>query len=241
MADCVTTNLPILTIQGKIGRMLKRIEDAGLTLRQLFTRALVTTVTLCSLIFVFTNIVVVANLPVYRKSSTAPQAAQKPSKDKTIIVLGAGVWKNEPSGMLKCRINKAIELYARERGHNLLLSGDGTDHHYRETNAMKEYASINGVHPDDILTDPLGFSTYDSLRRAADVYGIQNAIIVSQAFHLKRAVWLANSFAINAIGIACDTSASALYYHLREVPARSKDTILRWFDSQPRASREQMF
>jgi SanA protein len=241
MADCVTTNLPILTIQGKIGRMLKRIEDAGLTLRQMFTRALLALVILCLLILAFTNIVVVADLPIYQNPSTAEQSVEKPSGNRTIIVLGAGVWRNEPSGMLKCRINKAIALYARERGHKLLLSGDGTDHHYRETNAMQEYATINGVHPDDIVTDALGFSTYDSLRRAAEVFGIQDAIIVSQAFHLKRAVWLAHSFAIQANGIACDSNSSALYYQLREIPARSKDTILRWFDSQPRARRDQIF
>lgn len=123
----------------------------------------------------------------------------------------------------------------------MLLSGDGTDHHYRETNAMKEYASLNGVKVEDIVTDPLGFSTYDSLRRASEVFQIQNAIIVSQQFHLDRAVWLANSFSIKATGIACDADSSSLYYQMREILARSKDTLLRWFNSPSRTDREKIF
>lgn len=212
-----------------------------MTLRRVFTWAMTGTLVAVLLIITITNVIVLADLPAYRQLSFLSGEAVKKTGDKTIIVLGAGVWRNEPSGMLKCRINKAIALYARERGHKMLLSGDGTDHHYKETNAMSEYARMNGVSNEDLLTDALGFSTYDSLRRAAEVFNIKNAIIVSQEFHLSRAVWLAGSFAIKATGIPCDSNKSSLYYHLREIPARTKDTLLRWFNSPSRDHREQIF
>lgn len=193
------------------------------------------------LTFALTNLIVLIHLPIYRKLESKPHQTGAENSTVTIIVLGAGVWRNEPSGMLKCRINKAIALFARDRGHKILLSGDGTDHHYRETNAMKQYANLNGVRDEDIQTDPLGFSTYDSLRRAAEVFQIRRAIVVSQAFHLSRAVWLAKSFSIDAIGIPCDTDTASLYYHLREIPARSKDTLLRWFNSPSRTNRDEFF
>lgn len=212
-----------------------------MTLRRVFIWATTCTLVAVTLAVTVTNIIVIADLPVYLQLTSSSEEILKKTGEKTIIVLGAGVWRNEPSGMLKCRINKAIALYARERGNKMLLSGDGTDHHYKETNAMREYASINGVNNEDLLTDAFGFSTYDSLRRAAEVFNIKNALIVSQEFHLSRAVWLAGSFAIKATGIPCDSNKSSLYYHLREIPARTKDTLLRWFNSPSRDHREQIF
>jgi vancomycin permeability regulator SanA len=193
------------------------------------------------LVISFTNLIILIQLPFYKKFNFLTHLSGRENPETTLIVLGAGVWRNEPSGMLKCRINKAIDLYARDRAHKMLLSGDGTDNHYRETNAMREYASLNGVRVEDIMTDPLGFSTYDSLRRAAEVFNIRNAIVVSQGFHLSRAVWLAKSFSIDAMGIPCDTETSTFYYHLREIPARSKDTLLRWFNSPSRKNRDEIF
>lgn len=230
-----------MTDQRKIGRIIKKLEDTGLTLRRVLIRVPLGILLLTLLMLTFTNLIVLAHLPIYGKLDAAPHISSSENPATTIIVLGAGVWRNEPSGMLKCRINKAIALFARDRGHKILLSGDGTDHHYRETNAMKQYASLNGVRDEDIQTDPLGFSTYDSLRRAAEIFRIRQAIVVSQAFHLSRAVWLAKSFSIDATGISCDTDKSALYYHLREIPARSKDTLLRWFNSPSRSNRDEFF
>ena len=212
-----------------------------MTLRRVFIWLPLSVLLLVLSVMTLTNLIVLFHLPIHGKSSLFADMSDSQGPDTTLIVLGAGVWRNEPSGMLKCRINKAIALYARDRGHKMLLSGDGTDHHYRETNAMKEYATLNGVRTDDILTDPLGFSTYDSLRRAAEIFQIRKAIVVSQKFHLSRAVWLAKSFSINATGMPCDNEPSSLYYRLREIPARSKDTLLRWFNSPSRSNREEIF
>ncbi|MEN9824889.1 MAG: hypothetical protein RI953_634 [Pseudomonadota bacterium] len=143
--------------------------------------------------------------------------------------------------MLKCRMTKALELYAAQHVDRVLLSGDGTDAHYNETSAMRKFAMQNGMLPDSLLTDPLGFSTYDSLRRAIEVFGIRKAVIVSQGFHLGRALWIASSFGIEARAESCDDWNSSLFYEVREIPARTKDVLLRWFDFAPRSRREEIF
>lgn len=191
---------------------------------------------------VATNIVVVSNIPLHNRPEILNSLSAPPTQSETtLIVLGAGVRRNSLSGMLKCRMHKAIELYARQRGSKILLSGDGTGQHYNETAAMKKYALENGLPKEDLLTDPLGYSTYDSLRRAIEVFGIRSGMIVSQDFHLKRAVWLAESFGMNVQGTPCDQGTSSQFYEWREIFARTKDVMLRWFDLAPRSEREELF
>lgn len=189
-----------------------------------------------------TNLLVAADLRLYKAPhfKNAPLRAEE-SEETTLIVLGAGVLRKEPSGMLKCRMHKALEIFTQQPKLRVLLSGDGTDFHYNETSAMRSYAVQNGLPRHALLSDPLGFSTYDSLRRAIEIFGIRKGIIVSQEFHLKRALWLARSFGMDATGVACDKSGSSLFYQLREIPARSKDVFLRWFDFAPRSSRDEIF
>jgi len=189
-------------------------------------------------------LIIVWKLPIFNKpevTAPLPLSVSVDALKKTIIVLGAGVRRKELSGMLRCRMLRAIELYNTQKSNQILLSGDGTDPHYNETAAMRRFALQNGINADTVLTDPLGFSTYDSLRRAIEVFGIRNATIVSQDFHLSRAIWLADSFGIHADGESCDQTSAGLYYNLREIPARSKDVFLRWFDFAPRSNRDELF
>ena len=189
-----------------------------------------------------TNLLVVVGIPLYSHPTASSTSVSIPkNQDTTLIVLGAGVHRKELSGMLKCRMHKAIDLFARERGIRILLSGDGTDPHYNETSAMKNYALQNGLPRERLLSDPLGYSTYDSLRRAIEVFGIRTGVIVSQDFHLKRAIWLAESFGMSAQGASCDQGSSSYFYDLREIPARTKDVLLRWFDFAPRSNRDELF
>lgn len=189
---------------------------------------------------IITNFVIIFKLPIFTQIPTTTSSPNTNSRP-TLIVLGAGVRKKELSGMLRCRMAKALELYAEHQADRVLLSGDGTDIHYNETVAMRKYALQNGIVADSLLTDPLGFSTYDSLRRAIEVFGIRKAVIVSQGFHLGRALWIAASFGIDARAESCDDSNSSLFYDLREIPARTKDVLLRWLDFAPRSNREEIF
>lgn len=201
-----------------------------------------TAAVLAILLFALPNFIVLSDSPIFITRHSLPQeGAGKYNERPTLIVLGAGVRRKELSGMLRCRMLKAIEIYQQQPASKVLLSGDGTDPHYNETNAMRQFALANAIGADHLLTDPLGFSTYDSLRRAFEVFGVRSAIIVTQDFHLSRALWIARSFGMKADGIACEKNSSGFFYHLREIPARAKDVFLRWFDVAPRSNRDDVF
>lgn len=121
------------------------------------------------------------------------------------IVLGAKVKADgSPSDMLEDRLLTGIELYQTGKVEKLLLSGDDGQIEYDEVNAMREYVLGRGIPAEDIFLDHAGFDTYDSMARAGQVFGVTNAIIVSQGYHLPRALFLADSFGISVQGVAAD-------------------------------------
>ncbi|MBN1700229.1 MAG: YdcF family protein [Spirochaetales bacterium] len=121
------------------------------------------------------------------------------------MVLGASVWKNKlPSHILEDRLRVGIALYEEGRVEKLLLSGDHGRDEYDEVNVMKNYVASQGIDVKDIFTDHAGFRTYDSLYRARDVFGIKSLIIVTNSFHLPRALYIANRLGIDAIGVPSD-------------------------------------
>ena len=164
-----------------------------------------------------------------------PTEAAKLDAD-AILVLGARVWGNgQPSGILKDRINTGIDLYEAGASDRLLMSGDHGQDDYDEVNAMKDYAIERGVDPDVIFMDHAGFSTYESLYRARDVFQIKTVVIVSQQYHLYRALYIARALGLDAYGVSCDTREynSYLLFDLRETLARCKDFLYSIFQPLP--------
>ncbi|MBO4217788.1 MAG: YdcF family protein [Clostridia bacterium] len=142
-----------------------------------------------------------------------------------ILVLGCGLNPDRtPGGMLSDRIEKAIELY-REYGGRLLMSGDNTSPYYDEPGAMKRMAVEYGVPPEDIVTDPLGTSTAESVYRAKEEFGAERIVIVTQKYHLYRAVYLAQSAEMEVVGVKADGDGFrvGLSRLARETAARVKD------------------
>lgn len=158
-----------------------------------------------------------------------------------VIVLGAGVHGQELSGALRARMTLAVELYRKQLARNILLSGDGTDPWYNETVAMKRFALMNDVPASRIFSDAKGYSTYDSVLRAREMFGVEKAYIVSQKFHLSRVLWLANAVGMEAIGVPTGAVDGELYYSMREIPARTKDFFLHVLDYFPQGRREAPF
>ncbi len=146
-----------------------------------------------------------------------------------ITVLGAKVRDGQPSLMLRDRLDRAIEVHF-ETGIPLLMSGDCSSEEYDEVSVMKEYAVSQGVDAENIFTDPEGYSTLESVVRLEN-YGFDSAIIVTQKYHLHRALYLCKSADVEAIGIpAEDISYYGETYRLvREVIARSKDFLYSLF------------
>lgn len=140
-----------------------------------------------------------------------------------IMVLGAGLWDGEPSPMLQERLDFGLIAYETECSGKLLMSGDHGRKEYDEVNKMKEVAVQNGVLADNVFMDHAGFSTYESMYRARDVFQVEKMVIVTQEYHLYRAVYNARKLGIDAYGFAADRLEYPIYNDVREALARLKD------------------
>lgn len=143
-----------------------------------------------------------------------------------ILVLGAGVWNNErPSHMLEDRLLQGISLYQLAGSTKIIMSGDHGRKDYDEVRVMKNYALDMGVPSEDIFMDHAGFSTYDSLYRARDVFQAKKILIVTQEYHMYRALYIAKALGLDAYGVASDprTYVGQESREVREVLARVKD------------------
>ena len=145
-----------------------------------------------------------------------------------ILVLGCAVWlDNQPSPMLKDRLDTAIELYRKGVAPKLLLSGDNSVKEYSEPDCMLQYTLKQGVPPEDIFLDFAGFSTYDSVYRSRAVFTADSIIVVTQKYHLYRALKICDALGITAKGVSSDQQKYSGRYarETREVLARDKDLI----------------
>lgn len=144
-----------------------------------------------------------------------------------IVILGAGVWGDKPSPMLQDRLDEGIKLYKEGKAPKIIMSGDHSGQYYDEVNIMKQYAIDNGVPSEDIFMDHAGLSTYESIYRAKEIFNAKNIIIVTQKYHLYRALYIANQLDVNAYGVNSDPRkyAGQLYREFREILARNKDVL----------------
>lgn len=162
------------------------------------------------------------------KILTAEESAELDDVD-CILVLGAGVQGTTLSHMLEDRVLTGIKLYELGSAPKLLMSGDHGQDDYDEVNAMKDYAKNKGVPSEDIFMDHAGFSTYESIYRARDIFQAKKIIIISQKYHLHRAIYVAEYLGLEAYGVdsqlrpyAVDTN---IYNTIREFLARNKEFI----------------
>lgn len=144
-----------------------------------------------------------------------------------ILVLGCGVHGDTPSHMLEDRLLQGIELYENGASEKMLMSGDHGKENYDEVNVMKDFAVERGVSAENIFMDHAGFSTYESMYRAKEIFTAEKILIVTQDYHLHRAVYDARAMGIEAYGVASNprTYAGQLYRDIREILARNKDFI----------------
>ncbi len=153
-----------------------------------------------------------------------------------IIVLGCGVKPdNSPTDMLQDRLKVGISLYKNCVAPKLIMSGDHGREHYDEVNVMKQYAIDSGVPSEDIFMDHAGFSTYESIYRAKEIFEVKKAIIVTQEYHLYRALYLAKKFNIEAYGVSADLQSYSAQgkRDFREILARNKDFLTSIFRPKP--------
>ena len=142
-----------------------------------------------------------------------------------ILILGAGIWGDKPSPMLEDRLKEGITLYNKRTTKKIIMSGDHSREDYDEVKIMKEYAESEGVPSEDIFMDHAGFSSYDSVYRAKEIFGVQKMIIVTQKYHLYRSLYIAKKLGIEAYGIESNlrTYPGQVFREIREILARDKD------------------
>lgn len=146
-------------------------------------------------------------------------------KKDMAIVLGASVHGSKLSDALKARMEAAIVLYQNKLVDSILLTGDGSHSFYSETAAMKKFALKRGIPERSILTDEKGYNTYLSMLRAKNVYQAKTVYVVSQNFHLPRAVWIGRQIGLDTDGVNAGTMERRWYYESREFVARVKDFL----------------
>ena len=208
---------------------LKKSEKYRMSFRK-FLKNIITVC--CAAVLVAAVYVFAINGYVIHKTKTkildVDEASQLSNVD-CILVLGASVKPDKtPSNMLYDRIMTGVSLYEAGAAPKIIMSGDHGRTDYNEVGTMKEYAIGSGVPSEDIFMDHAGFSTYESLYRAKEMFGADKIIIVSQKYHLYRALYIAEALGMEAYGVPADLRSYSGQYkrEIREILARNKDFIL---------------
>lgn len=165
-----------------------------------------------------------------------PSADTPPEDLDCILVLGCGIRPDgSPTPMLASRVQRAAELYHAGWANKILMSGDNSRKDYNEVGTMKAEAMKLGVPEEAIVLDHAGFSTYDSIYRARDIFGADRLVIVTQEYHLSRALYLANALDLTAWGVAAAprNDAGQIGRDLREILARDKDFFTALLQPEP--------
>lgn len=184
------------------------------------------------IIFIIVIILLILGINIFvvfsTKNNIITEESAKDLKDiDCILILGAGVWGDKPSPMLEDRLVQGISLYNNGVAPKIIVSGDHGTEEYDEVNIMKQFAIDKGVPSEDIFMDHAGFSSYDSIYRAKEIFGAKKILIVTQKYHLYRALYIADKLEIEAYGVGSDPrkySGQALR-EIREIFARDKDFV----------------
>lgn len=187
----------------------------------IFLRIVVAVVVLAIFVTTFINLYII-----FHVKGRVVSVNSAPADYDCILVLGCSVHSDgTPSKVLQKRLDLAIELY-KKNGGKILMSGDHKTDYYNEVYVMKNYAISRGVKSEDIFLDHAGYSTYDSIYRAKYVFDVKKMVIVTQEYHVYRALYIAERFGIKAYGVgAKDVQSQVLHNNVREIFARDKDFV----------------
>ncbi|MFG3000190.1 vancomycin high temperature exclusion protein [Streptomyces sp. NPDC048340] len=170
-----------------------------------------------------------AAAPRLRTTADAPAA-------EVAVVFGAGLWNGRPTPYLADRLDAAVELYRAGKVKVVLVTGDNSRTEYDEPDAMRAYLTEHGVPDGRIVSDFAGFDTWDSCVRAREIFGVRRAVLISQGFHIRRAVALCQSAGLDSYGVGVADVHDATWYYggAREVFASGKAALDAAFKPQPR-------
>ncbi|MDT0612090.1 SanA/YdcF family protein [Streptomyces lancefieldiae] len=156
-------------------------------------------------------------------------------RTEVAVVFGAGLWDGEPSPYLAHRLDAAADLYRAGRIEVVLVTGDNSRAEYDEPDAMRAYLVRHGVPDGRIVSDYAGFDTWDSCVRAKKIFGVDRAVLISQGFHIRRAVALCQEAGVVSYGVGVDAVHDATWYYggAREILAAGKAALDAVFEPDP--------
>lgn len=144
-----------------------------------------------------------------------------------VVILGCGLKNGKPSHMLEDRLLEGMAVAEKNENVKLLLTGDNSGHEYNEVGAMVEFCLEHGFDESRIVTDDFGFSTGESIENLYKTYPDSKVIIITQKYHLYRALFITERFGIDSSGVPSNPRqySRQIYFSLREVLARNKDFL----------------
>ncbi|MFJ3664938.1 vancomycin high temperature exclusion protein [Streptomyces sp. NPDC090106] len=157
-------------------------------------------------------------------------------RTEVAVVFGAGLWDGEPSPYLAHRLDAAARLYRAGRIEVVLVTGDNSREDYDEPDAMRAYLTGHGVPDARIVSDYAGFDTWDSCVRAKKIFGVDRAVLISQGFHIRRAVALCEEAGVESYGVGVDARHDVTWYYggSREILAAGKALLDAVIEPDPR-------
>ena len=184
-------------------------------------------------LIIFTILLFISRIVVLLSSHSSIIPIERVTYSRIAIVFGAGLRRDKsPSPVLKDRILTAVDLYNAGIVEKILMTGDNRFDNYDEPTAMAIYAIENSIPNEDIILDFAGHSTYDSCYRALNIFNVKQAILVTQSFHLPRAIFICKQLGLDSVGVASDrrqySLSSLLFWHLREIPASAAAILDVW-------------
>ena len=200
---------------------------------KVMTTVVISLILLCVLVVLAINLRVVS---VGKSCLLTVEEAETLENVDCIIVLGCQVRPDgRLSDMLHDRLTRALELYEKGVAPKLLMSGDHGGPYYNEVGAMKTFAVENGVPSENVFMDHAGFSTYETVYRAKEIFQARKVVIVTQGYHLHRALYIAQQLGLEAYGVASNlrTYSSQAKQDVREMMARCKDFGMCIFKPEP--------
>lgn len=201
-----------------------------------FVFAILVFITLSAIVFLLSYLIVnsASGKYIYKDADKLPHA-------QVAIIPGAAILINgNLSPVLRDRVDMAIEIYKKGIVDKVLVTGNNSSVDYNEVIPMKKYLVKNGVPEQDIFTDYAGFDTYSSMYRARDIFKVSSMIVVSQAFHLPRAVYIARHLGLIAYGMEADRGNYLLRNDVREIFGNVKALSDLFFKRQPKYLGEQI-
>ncbi|MFD6182850.1 vancomycin high temperature exclusion protein [Streptomyces goshikiensis] len=210
----------------EIARRTRKLLPRTVRARRRAVRAVMAGCVLALLPSAWTHAVAADRL---RTTAGAPSA-------EVAVVFGAGLWHGRPTPYLANRLDAAAELYRAGKVKVVLVSGDNSRTEYDEPDAMRTYLTAHGVPGERIVSDFAGFDTWDSCVRAKEIFGVHRAVLISQGFHIHRAVALCEAAGVDSYGVGVSDTHDATWYYggTREVFAAGKAVLDAVFKPEPR-------